>query len=365
MRVLVTGATGFLGCHTVAALAGAGHKVRILARSPETVGAALGPVGVGAEAVETFAGDVTDPTAVEDALAGCDGVVHAAAAVSMDPRRGRATFRGNVGGGELVRRTAQGLGLDPIVHISGVPTMLPCRDAVLTPDAPLGASRYGYLRSKVAVEELARRLQADAVPLVIFQPGLMLGPHDPKFGMGSRLVRDIFAGKMPLVPGAGLPLGDVRDAAAAVVRTVEPGRGPRRYLAGGTYTSFADFVDAIAEVAERPIPRRVVSPRLALTVARVADVLQHVVPPKLPITGAEAWAAAQDPHTDDSRARAELGFAPRDLRITLADTIRSLVAQGRLARATVRSDGSHPPKVRSRVSSHHPSDAGRFHDRHV
>ena len=62
MLVLVTGGTGYVGSHSVAALMGAGHQIRVLARSPEKVPAALGPLGV--HGVEAAIGDVTDPAAV-------------------------------------------------------------------------------------------------------------------------------------------------------------------------------------------------------------------------------------------------------------------------------------------------------------
>src|SRR5262245_525087 len=69
MFVLVTGGTGYVGSHTVAALTRAGHRVRVLARSPDRVAAALEPLGV--SGIETSIGDVTDPVAVEGALGGC------------------------------------------------------------------------------------------------------------------------------------------------------------------------------------------------------------------------------------------------------------------------------------------------------
>jgi nucleoside-diphosphate-sugar epimerase len=257
--------------------------------------------------------------------------VHAAAVVAFGAREAKQTYRANVRAGEVVLGSAGRLGLDPIVHISGVPAMLPCAQGVLTPDSPLGRPPHGYLRSKVVIEDAARCLQADLAPVVIMQPGLMLGPNDPKLGMGTRLVRDTLLGKTPVVPAAGLPLCDVRDVAAAVSRAVEAGRGARRYMTGGTYTRFADLVDLIAEAAGRSLPRKVVNPRLALIAGRVADVVQRVTGKRLPITAAEAWVALHDPHTDDSRSCEELGFAPRDLRTTIADTIQSLAATGELS----------------------------------
>jgi len=81
--VLVTGGTGYVGSHSIAALTAAGHRVRVLARSPDRVAPALEPLGV--DGVETALGDVTDPAAVERALQGCDAVLHAASVFSMVP----------------------------------------------------------------------------------------------------------------------------------------------------------------------------------------------------------------------------------------------------------------------------------------
>lgn len=159
----------------------------------------------------------------------------------------------------------------------------------------------------------------------------MLGPHDPKLGMGTQLVRDTVIGKNPIVPAAGLPLCDVRDVAAAVSRAVVAARGPRRYMTGGTYIRFAELVDLIAEVTGRPLARKVISARLALAAGRVADGVGRVIHKQLPITAAEVWVARHDPHTDDSRAREELGFTPRELRIKIAHTVQSLHAAGQPA----------------------------------
>src|SRR5207253_1703048 len=91
MRVLVTGASGFLGCHTVAALLDAGHTVRALVRSSDNLRVVLELVGVNGDAVETRIGDVTDQAAVEDALRGCDAVVHGAALVAFGPHKAKQT----------------------------------------------------------------------------------------------------------------------------------------------------------------------------------------------------------------------------------------------------------------------------------
>ena len=84
--MLVTGGTGYLGSHAVAALAGAGHRIRVLARSAEKVPAALGPLGV--DGVQAAVGDVTEPAAVERARSpGATRWCTFALATSPTPRR--------------------------------------------------------------------------------------------------------------------------------------------------------------------------------------------------------------------------------------------------------------------------------------
>src|SRR5262249_15028402 len=158
MRVLVTGGTGYVGSHSIAALVRAGHRVRVLARSPERVAAALEPLGV--DGVETVIGDVTDPAAVERALEGCDAVLHAASVFSLDARKADEMRTVNVRGTEVVLDTAYRRGLDPIVFVSSELALLPPVDgAVLTPDSPVGQTDWAYCRSKADSELVARRYQ--------------------------------------------------------------------------------------------------------------------------------------------------------------------------------------------------------------
>src|SRR4029079_13493732 len=87
MRVLVTGATGFVGRYTVPAIAQRGHTVRALTRSgsashwPPTAPGSAG----GFSNVEIAQGDLLQPTTLQDALRGVDAVVHLA--ISVTPQR--------------------------------------------------------------------------------------------------------------------------------------------------------------------------------------------------------------------------------------------------------------------------------------
>ena len=185
MRVLVTGGTGYVGSHTVAALVEGGHEVRLLVRDPRRVTAALTPLGLQAGDLDTIMGDVTDPAAVDRAVRDCGAVVHAGSVYSLDSRDARRIRQVNVRGTDLVLGAAHRAGLDPIVYVSSTAALLRPNGRTLTPDSPVGHPPGPYLGAKAEAERVARRYQEAGAPVVITYPGGCLGPHDPHLGPGS------------------------------------------------------------------------------------------------------------------------------------------------------------------------------------
>jgi dihydroflavonol-4-reductase len=329
--VLVTGGTGYVGSHSIAALAGAGHRIRVLARSPDRVPVALGPLGL--DGVETAVGDVTEPAAVERALDGCEAVLHAASVFSMDPRKADEMRSVNVQGTDIVLGTAHRLGLDPIVHVSSELALLPPTDGeVLTPDSPVKRSTWPYCRSKAESELVARRYQALGAPVVSVMPAAVWGPHDPHFGEGATLATNVLRNRYPIVMPGGMHIADVRDVAAVHAGVMEPGRGPRSYMAAGHYLSMPEIIRTLGDLTGRRI-RFVTLPAWFLAgFGRAADVVQRAVSARLPWNGEGIWVVNCAARCDDSKTREEFGLEPRPLRETFADTVRWLVEVGHLSR---------------------------------
>ncbi len=326
MKVLVTGGTGFVGSHSVAALLSQGHQVRLLVRSPDQVARSLSPLG--AADVESVLGDVTAPQSVKEAMTGCDAVLHAAAVYSIDPRAASRIRETNVRAAENVLGTAVRRGLDPVVHVSSYVALLPPQGAVLTPDSPVKRPRGTYSRSKAESERIARGYQEQGGPVVIVYPGGVIGPHDPYLGDSNRALVE-FAKSGGAMRG-GLPLVDVRDVAEVHAAAMEPGRGPRRYMITGHYIALPDLVAMLHQVTGRR-GRIVAMPAgMALAAGRLADLMQRFMPGRLPLSYEGIWISALQPYCDDSRTAKELGITPRDLRVTLKDTVQWLADQGHL-----------------------------------
>lgn len=331
MKVLVTGGTGFVGCHAVAAMLIAGHDVRLLVRRPEQVAVSFAPLGLKFPG-DVVTGDVTDAESVARAMEGCGAVVHAASVYSLDPRKAREIRRTNVGGTKTVIDAALAAGLDPVVHVSSYVSLLPATTPELDHDSPTGKGLGPYSKSKAASESLARRYQERGDPVVTVMPGSVWGPFDPYFGESDQIATNYLKGRMrTLTSKGGVPIVDVRDVAKAIVGTLEPGKGPRRYLVAGTFVSSAEMGRTLAEVTGTTRKFVDMPPKLMTMSAGLFNTLAKVAP--MPLTGEMIRVGAQPRVAiDDSRAVEELGYSVRPLEETMRETVLSLVSRGKLGK---------------------------------
>jgi dihydroflavonol-4-reductase len=330
MRVLVTGGTGYIGCHTVAALAAQGHQVRLLVRARDRIAPALDPLGIAEP--DAVVGDMTSAAAVEQAMLGCDAVMHAAAVFSLDRRRDAVMQQANPAGTGTVLAAAQRHGLDPIVYVSTMGVFVPAvTTAMLTVGTPLGAGIGPYTRSKIAAELVARGYQQAGSPVVITYPAVVQGPHDPHLGDSVRFVRDLLRGRLPVLPRGRLSFVDVRDVGALHAAVLHPGRGARRYLLGGPTVEIAEIAALLGELTGRRLPQRTAPDWVLQRSSRLADRAQRLLPVRLPVSAEQAALPFSIPAgvvVDDTATRQELAIERRELRETLADTVRWLAARG-------------------------------------
>ncbi|WP_036323252.1 NAD-dependent epimerase/dehydratase family protein [Microbispora sp. ATCC PTA-5024] len=330
MLVSITGGTGFVGAHSVAALVRAGHRARLLVRDPSRVEPALAPLGVASGAVEVVRGDVTDAASVARAMRGADAALHAASVYSFDSRRHARMREVNERGTRIVLDAALRAGADPVVHVSTMVALFPAPGRVIDERSPIGRPRETYMATKAAAEAVARRHQEEGAPVVITYPPALLGPDDPHLGDQNARLRDALRGLMPLWPSGGFPIGDVRDTAALHARVLtSPVAGSGRHFGPGRHVPTREYMATLREVTGRALPAAFLPARAMLPVGRAADLLQRVWPWHIPAEYGGIYTCACD--TRPSETADTGGIAARPLAETVADTVRWLHDRGHLS----------------------------------
>ena len=315
MKVMLTGATGFIGGHTLKALLDAGHEVRALVRSTEKLDRMRALQGIEAE-VDHVVGDMTDPAAVASALEGCDACVHTAAFTSLDPEQMHHALEVNAPGAINVLDGAAAAGCDPIVHLSTMSVIFPPTGDVLSGNDPVQGGGNPYNESKAVAEEHARMMQSAGEPISIIYPAGVTGPDDLGLNVvAANIIPTLQTEMMMSLASGGWLLVDVRDLGAAIAGLMYPGRGANRYVAGGTYLPWGDFHAGVSEVTGRD---RALYPTPASALKGIVD--DEIVEIMLGIVPG-----------DDAALLADSGLgAWRPVTETLADTVRWLVAGGLL-----------------------------------
>lgn len=326
MLVSVTGGTGFVGAHTVAALVRAGHQVRLLARDESTVERSFAPLSVPLGAVDVVAGDVLDEVGVERLMKGADAAMHVASVYSFDSRQKRAMRSTNERGTELVLAAARRADAGPVVYVSTVGALFPAR--VINESSPVGSARETYLASKAAAERVARRHQDEGAPVVIAYPPALLGPDDPKLGDQTSRLRNALRGLMPIWPLGGFPLGDVRDTAALLASLVDS-PAPGRHFGPGHYVSTRDYMRTLREVTGRALPAVYLPAWSVVPVGLMANLVQRVWPWRIPAEYGAIYTAACRTRVDENASTN--GIPARPLLETFTDTVRWLVSSGHVS----------------------------------
>lgn len=327
-RVLVTGASGFVGAAVARAVAAQGGRLRLLVRATSD---RTNLAGLDAELIE---GDLRDAASVGRAARDVRYLFHVAADYRLWARDPEDIVRNNRASTEIVMAAARDAGVERIVYTSSVATLKPVdggaadETRAATPEQAVGA----YKRSKVVAERLVEAMAADGLPVVIVNPSTPIGPRDVKPTPTGRILVEAANGRMPAYVESGLNLVHVDDVAAGHLLAMEKGQIGRRYILGGQDVSLGAMLGDIARLVGRQ-PPKVAIPRVALfPLAHANEAWCRLMRKDDPFLTVDSLKmAAHNMYFSSARAEAELGYHARPYREALADAIAWFRSAGRIA----------------------------------
>ncbi len=228
MRILITGADGFIGSHLTEALVLAGYDVRafVLYNSFNSWGW-LDHCGEDVKGkFEVFAGDIRDSNGVRTAMKGCDAVLHLAAliAIPYSYHSPDTYVDTNIKGTLNIVQAARDLGVSKVVHTSTSEVYGTAQFVPITEDHPL-QGQSPYSASKIGADQIAMSFYTSfGTPVTILRPFNTYGPRQSARAVIPAIITQIAMGNKQIKLGALDPTRDfnyVADTAAGFLATLE------------------------------------------------------------------------------------------------------------------------------------------------
>ena len=308
MRILLTGASGFLGSHIAEQLDQQGADVRALVR-PTSDTRFL----EGLERVTLVAGALSDKDSLLAAVEGVDGIIHAAGLVKA--RRPADFHRTNgQGTGNLLDAAKQNAqGIQRLVLVSSLAVMGPSEDGRPLPaDAPPSPVTH-YGRSKLAAEQAALA-EADSLPITIIRPPIIYGPRDrgvlPFF-------KSVQLGVLPLTgsPNSAVSAIYVADCAAACIKALDADvpSGATYFVEDGGLETLGGLIAHIENALGKRAWLRVPVPRFLMYGAALGSEFYGTVMGRAVMLTRDKLNELLAAHwvCDSAEAQAALGWKPR------------------------------------------------------
>jgi dihydroflavonol-4-reductase len=328
-RVLVTGATGFIGSAVTRRLLERGQEVVTLVEPNVDAGNLEGLD------VKQVVGDLRRADDVRQVVSGCRAVFHVAALYRFWARDPSAFYAINVEGTRNVLGAATEAGVERLVYTSTVGTLglehvtdgTTAADERSFPDV---RHLYGsYKRSKYVAEHEVLRAIAEGLPASIILPTFPLGPGDRAPTPTGQLVLDYLNGRVPGFVDTILNVAHVDDVAAGQLLALERGHNGRSYILGGENLTLEQLLGELAAITGLPRARIKVPRALSLAVAAVSETVEGRIlhrHPSIPLEAARM--STSQMAFDITRAREELGYTPRAATEALEASARWFVDTG-------------------------------------
>jgi dihydroflavonol-4-reductase len=319
MKVLVTGATGFIGGNLARELTKQGYTVRALVRKGGNL------KYLKDFDIETKEGDLLDKPSLEKAMEDCEALFHVAAMYTFWARDPGLIYETNVQGTANILSVAKAYRIKKVVYTSS--------ESVVGIDSRCGLGNEDmksdlrhipsdYKKSKFMAEDLVFKMYRDGLPVVVVNPTTPIGPYDIKPTPTGKIVTAYLNHDMFACVNTGLNVVDVEDVAKGHILALEKGRIGERYLLGNKNLTLREIMGVLENITGIKAPRINIPVRLALGAGYVDEFFEGRLmgrAPHIPLGAVKA--ARKFRHFDCSKAIRELGLPQTPIELSFEKAV--------------------------------------------
>ncbi len=320
-KVLITGATGFIGNHVTRLCLEQGDDVRVMVMPGEDRSPLNGM------AVEIVEGNLLEPESVKQVVKGVDQMYHLAAIFAVWTKDPDLHYKVNVDGARAILQAALAEGVEKVVFTSSVAAIGIVDGGLANEETAFNGWPWAseYILSKFISHQMVKGMVSEGLPVVMVLPGLPFGPGDRAPTPTGTMILRTLKGQMKNYWDGGVCAVDVRDVAAGHVLAMAKGRVGESYILANregnmTHREFLSLIGRIASVDD--VASKEVSGKLMLGVARAAELWSKISGRAPMTTYKNTKFAQQHCYVDPSKAVEELGLPQTPIETAVSDSVQ-------------------------------------------
>jgi dihydroflavonol-4-reductase len=314
-KILVTGASGFIGSKLVRRLCEKGYVVRTFGRS------SMPPHALCDLKIEHYGGDITNPEQVRTAVEGCNIIFHLAGLVSYKKRDIQRQYGVNVLGTRHVMEAALQHNVERIIHTSSVAAMGIPKAGTIGDESieyNLLGKGLNYCDSKFEAEQqIMHFFREQQLPVIMLNPGIVFGEGDTH-PHHHAIFAAMSKGNLIGVPPGGVTFSDINDVVDAHVNAITMGRAGERYALVSANLTFKEAAAIFSKLMGTRPPLFVVPGPLLVSAGQLAESALPMFGINPPVTKQVAWLSQHKIFFSSKKAEEELAFKATPFEETVA-----------------------------------------------
>lgn len=327
MKCVVTGATGHIGNVLIRKLLKEGYTIRAFVLQNENIEC------IENLNIEIVYGDVRDIESLKVAFKGADVVFHLAGIIEIGSGNKKLMHDVNVGGTKNVVQACKEEKVKRLVYTSSVHAIKEePKGEIITETSVFSKElvKGTYAKTKAEATQYLLNSVDDSLEIVIVHPSGVIGPYEYVQSNLGQLIIDCVNKKIGAYLEGGYNFVDVRDVAGGIVAASKKGKSGQCYILSGHYVSVKELMNYIEEITKVKAPKFKIARWFAFITGALSEGYYKILKKKPLFTSYAVYTLGTNSNFSNEKAKKELDYHTRDIKITLEDTIQWFKENGML-----------------------------------